>query len=507
MKKVQKFSWGEITWLKVSDSKDYCSVGIVKILPGKKIKKHIHFGDNQIYYITKGQGYQWINDKRTYVEPGMSFNIRVGEIHEIENSAEEVLEGIVVSTSNLQDFSKVLQKSTPAKNIFPLDLPGLSKDKEILKLHREIMKKLCIPVSLFDKYGNLLLKGRDFPTACKDNCRIHENIENCPFYTNKSSLNEHNDTIFADVCEFGIIILNTPVKYLNKIVGHIKAGHITDYTYRSESSLNIPKSRINATIFSLRKFTEEILNYHVLKSQIHDNYNKSLLVKELSEEKMQLKEDNKVHRETLLSTNLTSHFLYNTLNTIASLALKENAETTYASILNLSKLLRYGKTSNLQYAKLEEELDYLHSYISLAQFETSGKIVFKWETDKGLSDYHIPQGMLQPIIENSLLHGYKKNTEAGIFTIKIFAKKIKGKQVKITICDSGAGIASEKLSAINRMLNSDTTDYEFSLSGHNGLKMLKARLNFYYNEDYSLKLTSDTGKGTVCEILLPSDEG
>ena len=66
----------------------------------------------------------------------MSFNIRVGEIHEIENSAEEVLEGIVVSTSNLQDFSKVLQKSTPAKNIFPLDLPGLSKDKEILKLHR-----------------------------------------------------------------------------------------------------------------------------------------------------------------------------------------------------------------------------------------------------------------------------------------------------------------------------------------------------------------------------------
>ena len=62
---------------------------------------------------------------------------------------------------------------------------------------------------------------------------------------------------------------------------------------------------------------------------------------------MQLKEDNKVHRETLLSTNLTSHFLYNTLNTIASLALKENAETTYASILNLSKLLRYGKTSNL----------------------------------------------------------------------------------------------------------------------------------------------------------------
>ena len=115
--------------------------------------------------------------------------------------------------------------------------------------------------------------------------------------------------------------------------------------------------------------------------------------------------------------------------------------------------------------------------------------------------------MLQPIIENSLLHGYKKNTEAGIFTIKIFAKKIKGKQVKITICDSGAGIASEKLSAINRMLNSDTTDYEFSLSGHNGLKMLKARLNFYYNEDYSLKLTSDTGKGTVCEILLPSDEG
>ena len=64
MKKVQKFSWGEITWLKVSDSKDYCSVDIVKILPGKKIKKHIHFGDNQIYYITKGQGYQWINDKR-----------------------------------------------------------------------------------------------------------------------------------------------------------------------------------------------------------------------------------------------------------------------------------------------------------------------------------------------------------------------------------------------------------------------------------------------------------
>lgn len=206
--------------------------------------------------------------------------------------------------------------------------------------------------------------------------------------------------------------------------------------------------------------------------------------------------ENKQSQLLALQSQINPHFLYNTLECINSAGAVCGSREVEEMSTALAFIFRYAiKGENI--VTLQAELDMLQYYLSIQQIRFPNVFTIHYEIPQTLKSKRLLKFMLQPMVENSILHGFRECTPPCV--IRIAAKEEEGKLV-LVIADNGTGIELEKLAALQERL-----DNPEQATDSIGLMNIQRRLRLYYGEAFGLVVQSIFGKGTVITAMLPLD--
>lgn len=197
-----------------------------------------------------------------------------------------------------------------------------------------------------------------------------------------------------------------------------------------------------------------------------------------------------------LLQQLSPHFLYNTLETIRWMSMEmTNGENKVTRIIRaLSVYLRSGVHAGTRMITVKEELAHVRAYLYIQQIRLGGKLQVKWAIEDGLEHVPIVRFVLQPIVENALMHGID-GIETQAYLLIRAAKK--GKKLVIDVTDNGAGIEPERLEAIHAGMKDDSPGESI------GLRNISRRLALLYGEEASLRIESVSSRWTRVRMELP----
>ena len=187
-----------------------------------------------------------------------------------------------------------------------------------------------------------------------------------------------------------------------------------------------------------------------------------------------------------LRMQLHPHFLFNTLNAIATLVHKD-ARAADEMITNLSELLRATLDTSEQEIPLRQELDFLDRYLEIQQVRFGERLRVEKEIDAATLDGLVPTLILQPLVENAIRHGIEPNPSAGVVTIR--ARRSEVGSLHLTVRDSGGWPKSQAKSQAGI-----------------GLANTRGRLQELYGSRARLMLNTDVDGGFAVEMEIPFHE-
>jgi two-component system, sensor histidine kinase YesM len=194
-----------------------------------------------------------------------------------------------------------------------------------------------------------------------------------------------------------------------------------------------------------------------------------------------------------LQSQINPHFLFNTLNSITTLAEIEEASQTRMMIESMSNILQYNLRKLNERVSLKEELDIICNYLYIQRTRHGNRIEHKIDIDEQLLNYKIPSMIIQPFVENSIMHGLEPKEGKGLLELAIHDK---GEIIEIEINDNGVGMSQEMLDKIN-----NKNIAQDSKKGIGVINVVR-RLEIYYGQNV-IKFESEMGKGTSIRMLLP----
>ena len=203
-----------------------------------------------------------------------------------------------------------------------------------------------------------------------------------------------------------------------------------------------------------------------------------------------------------LQAQINPHFLYNTLDSINWMAIDKGEYEISKMLRDLGVILRYSVSRSNQIVRVSEAADWLEKYVSLQQLRFNYAFSFALHVEEQVKSVGIYKLLLQPFIENSILHGFKEITGGGILRVDIVLSENQ-KMLHVIIEDNGKGMEPEEVKRYN--------DRERILGGAGsgiGLTNAFCRMHMYYGEKAEWNVSSIQNVGTVITIKLPvSDAG
>jgi two-component system sensor histidine kinase YesM len=219
---------------------------------------------------------------------------------------------------------------------------------------------------------------------------------------------------------------------------------------------------------------------------------------ELRERSLEL--ENERAKSYVLYSQINPHFLSNTLNCIKMKCIINDEKETALILGDLSKMFRSLMLYNDPFAAVWQEIEFIETYLKIQKFRFGDKLDYSIIVDELAKQQRIPRMTLQPIIENSCIHGIQKKYEGGFLQIHAF---VKGNILHILILDNGVGISEDKLDIIKqRMLLQDIEETSI------GIVNVYNRLYFYFKDRLKFEITNneDGGIETKIEIELETVE-
>jgi two-component system LytT family sensor kinase len=204
--------------------------------------------------------------------------------------------------------------------------------------------------------------------------------------------------------------------------------------------------------------------------------------KKLEQQQLRLNEA----RLAALSSQINPHFLFNTLNSVASL-IRLNPEQARQVVYKLSKILRRLLKQQENLTTLGEELGFIEDYLSIEMVRFGDKLRFVKEVEPDTLDLLVPSMLLQPLVENSIRHGLSSKVDGG--TIRVRSRR-NGNQLQIIVEDDGVGIPEARLA---RMFE----------QGGIGVNNVNERLKVLFGDSYRMWIDSRPGEGTSTGIEIP----
>lgn len=278
------------------------------------------------------------------------------------------------------------------------------------------------------------------------------------------------------VC-IGLIIAfsNKFYKSVNDIVVEIKKAKKGDF------SAHIKLNRESELMFISNEFNEMILKVNGL-------------VENLKKQNEYIYEISNKRREAEINAivaQINPHFLYNTLDCINWMAIKNDNFEVSKMIGNLADILRYSITSINEQVTIYQEVEWLEKYLYLHEVRFHNSFKVEFDVNDEILGCKIYKLLLQPIVENAVLHGFKGCVSGKILTIKI--DKFKENHLRIEISNNGISIPKDKLDHI----------LDDKLNSRIGIKNVDERLKIYYKGSADMRVESEENVGTKVTIVIP----
>lgn len=197
---------------------------------------------------------------------------------------------------------------------------------------------------------------------------------------------------------------------------------------------------------------------------------------------------------SMMQAQLNPHFLYNTLDSIKWLGVTNGVPQVAAVASGLAVLLRAGISGD-RLITLERELELLEKYLDIQSLRFEDRFAWEIDVDERFQHCIVPKLILQPLIENSIIHGVA-NMDDGY--IKLSAREKSGTLI-LSVQDNGVGIPQDVLD----WLNDPDRDVP---GGHLGLKNVDRIVRLYYGGDYGISAYSAVGEGSRVELRLPMNK-
>ncbi len=217
---------------------------------------------------------------------------------------------------------------------------------------------------------------------------------------------------------------------------------------------------------------------------IHEGYEKDLAATRLELQMLRLQ--------------INPHFLYNTLESIHSVAyLEGNREVGEMAVL-LARILRYGVSAPGGPVTLRDEANNLADYICLQELRYRGTVSFLVSIDPGVLTCACPRMILQPVVENALYHGVSSLERGGM--VQVLGYREEERLVR-RVSDNGQGMEPERAALLNDYINGRNKAFRSI-----GLKNVNRRIRLSYGEEFGVQIQSVLGRGTMITVTLPARE-
>ncbi|AEI43290.1 sensor histidine kinase [Paenibacillus mucilaginosus] len=262
--------------------------------------------------------------------------------------------------------------------------------------------------------------------------------------------------------------VQTPVRVLVRAVQRLKQG---DYSYR------------------IRHRGEAEFEY------LFDRYNGmaaelQMLIEHVYEEKLRSREA--VLKQ--LQSQINPHFLYNSLNTIKTMSILGNVEAVESMIVNLGDFYRYTTRTEKRLAAVREEAEFVRSYLSIQQLRMP-RLSFDIDIPQEMETLEIPRILLQPIVENAVVHGIENRLGAGIVEIR---GELEAGWCRLIVSDNGKGLSGEALASLELRLQTPLTENTGC-----GLWNVHQRLQLEFGPESGISFSPSPLGGLCVELKWP----
>lgn len=274
--------------------------------------------------------------------------------------------------------------------------------------------------------------------------------------------------------------------------------------YMSHSITN----RISSVIHQMSKVRKGSLSpmnspqYHDEIGDLIDTYNyMTRKMDQLMTDQAKAAEELRIAEFRTLQAQINPHFLYNTMDMINWLAQQGRTDEVSYAVQKLSRFYKLTLSRKQSISTIASETEHVSIYLQIQNMRFRDSITFICDIPDELMEYQIPKLTLQPIIENSVLHGILETSDK-TGTI-VLTGWLEDSDIVLLISDNGVGIPPEKLDTL--LVEKTITETTNAASGTNiAVYNTHRRLQILYGPDYGLSYTSNPGQGTEVEIRIPA---
>lgn len=239
-----------------------------------------------------------------------------------------------------------------------------------------------------------------------------------------------------------------------------------------------------------RQFNSMVRNIHDLMEEVTQSNERNRLLEQKQSE----------IRFKMLASQINPHFLFNALESIRMEA-HMKGQTEIARIVRLlGKMMRNNLEAGNSKIPLKQELEMVSCYLEIQRFRYEDRLRYEFHVDPALEALYVPPLIIQPLVENAVVHGLDNNAEGASVKVAILRE---GNAAMFTITDNGIGIPEERMDKIMQTLE----DAEEREGERIGLRNVHVRLKLTYGESCGLSIRSKPGCGTAISFAIPLEGG
>ncbi|QSF44498.1 sensor histidine kinase [Paenibacillus tianjinensis] len=237
-----------------------------------------------------------------------------------------------------------------------------------------------------------------------------------------------------------------------------------------------------------RQFNYMVSSINQLISQVIESNEKNSRL-EIAQREIKLK---------MMASQIHPHFLFNALESIRMNAHLKGEKEIANIVRLLGKLMRKNLEVGRERAPLKEEIEMIRSYLEIQKFRYEERLRYEIDFDTEASEILIPPLIIQPLVENSVVHGLE-NKEGPVY-VKVSVKLIDN-EIQVYVIDDGVGMSQQRLSELRGVIAQAEEEQRSRI----GMRNVHQRLVMYYGEEHGLKITSEEGRGTEIFFSIPHD--
>lgn len=223
-------------------------------------------------------------------------------------------------------------------------------------------------------------------------------------------------------------------------------------------------------------------------------------LRELIEKLAKANDGQKEAQLKALQSQINPHFILNTLTSIQMLEKLGRTDDAAAMLEDLGHMFKTYIRADRTLVTVQEETKTIASYIRLQKMRHGEKLRYTQQVPEELLSYSCLKFVVQPLVENAILHGVEKRKEPTDIILE--GQYIDERHIRLTVLDNGPGIPEANLLELREKLE-DSSHTAIDTAGSIGMLNVHNRLQLYYGDEYGIRIESEEGKGTKVDLILP----